>query len=120
MYCDPYAYYGWDEMSSEDVQQNIFPYTFFYRENVDKYDDPLFCWEAFLQDEAYEEFFTFTSLYSCYDLMCGVEFDFEGSEHDVLTYMKAAQNEYNIFIAETFFDTSKLPKPGFHLSKFLY
>ena len=120
IYHNAYPYYGWDEMYSEDVKQDIFPYTFFYRENVDEYGDLQSCWEFFLEDEECGEFFTFVSLYDCEDLACGIGLVFKGSEHDVLESMKAAQYEYNVFITKTFFDASKLPKPEFHLSTLCY
>ena len=120
IYYNANTYYGWDEMSTYEVMENIFPCTYFYQNNIDTYDDLQTCWDFFLEDDECGDFFTFVSLYDCDDLACGISVNFEGSKQDVLSSMEDAQYIYNDFIKSAFFDTSKLPEPAFHTSTLCY
>lgn len=119
----PYTYYGWGEIDQDDLREHVFPYTYFYRDNIDKYsnigayDKTWFCWDDFRGGTEWKSFFVIVNPYDEVFCACGINaFNSDGRAF----HMKDLQHMYNNFIESTFFDTTKLPKPTLHTSTLLF
>lgn len=117
---DACAYYGWDEMLSCDILDNLFQYTYFYRNNINKYNSIEDCYSDFIEDDEACDFFSYTNLYDCECIAPGIGVDFNGSMKHVTESMEEAIEEYWDFIECCFFDKTKLPEPKFHVVGILY